>query len=548
MPKLPPNEVFERYEEEIVTDPAYAGMPDLYKADGGIQWEAPSNRGAGQYQFTHDKRLAWWKKKAEEVGISTSEDKWISKVAKLIHPTKQKPCKCCGRIMDIRYCYLSSILIKRIMKLPYVTDELEIDYCTNILDLVVEFESLYGEERLNDLGHCLKCKAVPDIPFFDSTEDFIEWLNDFYIPSEPSLLSPGAMSNAPDRLDGFHTYNRCCRSTADKGRSKSNLASYSTDRRAFEYWVDGNWVEANMAMGLFRSDAEVQQIPCMNDDGQTYHPLPCAADHIGPISLGFSHRPVFQPLRTPCNSAKNNRMYYSDVQKLIAAEQDEEDIASWYCAPVWNRLKDLVETPDDAVKLSRVLRDNRHNAMMLLERLMLDGHLVFLTTFLNLLYANYEYDISDWWMDDKSTVYVNFSVRPSTLEYSRIKKARRIRVAFQALSTYAQKENRNGLLVEFAGANALYAEIERAASAFESPHYYQDLNEALAEELSEDFSDAEALKNIADGLPCSDVFEGDRQYQAAKHAIDTYMDGVGKRLASMWDDPRYTRTDYDDMF
>ena len=149
---------------------------------------------------------------------------------------------------------------------------------------------------------------------------------------------------------------------------------------------------------------------------------------------------------------------------------------------------------------------------------------------------------------DKSTVYVNFSVRPSTLEYSRIKKARRIRVAFQALSTYAQKENRNGLLVEFAGANALYAEIERAASAFESPHYYQDLNEALAEELSEDFSDAETLKNIADGLPCSDVFEGDRQYQAAKHAIDAYMDGVGKCLASMWDDPRYTRTDYDDMF
>ena len=548
MPKLPPNEVFERYEEEIVTDPAYAGMPGLYKADGGIQWEAPSNRGAGQFQFTHDKRLAWWKKKAEEVEISTSEDKWISKVAKLIHPTKQKPCKCCGRIMDIRYCYLSSILIKRIMKLPYVTDELEVDYCTNILDLVVEFESLYGEERLNDLGCCLKCKAVPSIPFFDSTEDFIEWLSDFYIPSEPSLLSPGAMSNAPDRLDGFHTYNRCCRSTADKGRSKSNLASYSTDRRAFEYWVDGNWVEANMAMGLFRSDAEVQQIPCMNDDGQTYHPLPCAADHIGPISLGFSHRPVFQPLCTPCNSAKNNRMYYSDVQKLIAAEQDEEDIASWYCAPVWNRLKNLVETPDDAVKLSRVLRDNRHNAMMLLERLMLDGHLVFLTTFLNLLYANYEYDISDWWMDDKSTVYVNFSVRPSTLEYSRIKKARRIRVAFQALSTYAQKENRNGLLVEFAGANALYAEIERAASAFESPHYYQDLNEALAEELSEDFSDAETLKNIADGLPCSDVFEGDRQYQAAKHAIDAYMDGVGKCLASMWDDPRYTRTDYDDMF
>lgn len=549
MPKLPPNEVFEEYEERIATDPAYAGMPDLYKADGGIQWEAPSNRGAGQFQFTHDKRLAWWKRKAEQVGISTSEDKWISKVAKLIHPTKKKPCKVCGRVMDIRYCYLGAALIKRILKLPFITNDLELGECTNILDLVVEFESLYGEQRLNDLAQQLKCKAVPQVPTFDNAERFLEWLNDVYIPSEPSpLLSPGAMSNAPDRLDGFHTYNRCCRPTADKGRSKSNLASYSTDRRAFEYWVDGNWVEANMAMGLFRSNAEVQTIPCMNDDGNSEHPLPCAADHIGPISLGFSHRPVFQPLCTPCNSAKNNRMYLSDVQKLIAAEQDGEVIASWYCAPTWNRLKNLVETPDDAVKLSRVLRDNRHNAMMLLGRLATGGHLVFLTTFLNLIYANYEYDIVSWWQDDKSTVYVNFNARPSALEYSRIKKARRIRVAFQALNTYVQKENRNGLLIEYSGTEDLYSNIERAASAFESPRHYQYLNEALAEELSEDFSDAETLKSIADDLPCSDVFEGDDCYQAAKHAIDAFMDEVGKRLASMWYDPRYTRADYDNMF
>ena len=70
----------------------------------------------------------------------------------------------------------------------------------------------------------------------------------------------------------------------------------------------------------------------------------------------------------------------------------------------------------------------------------------------------------------------------------------------------------------------------------------------LAEELSDDFSDAETLKTIADGLPCSDVFEGDKHYQSAMRAIETYMDNVGKRLAAMWNDPRYTRTDYDDMF
>ena len=49
-----------------------------------------------------------------------------------------------------------------------------------------------------------------------------------------SLLSPGVMSNAPDRLDGFHSYNKCCRAKEDKGRSKENLNKYGEDRRAYE--------------------------------------------------------------------------------------------------------------------------------------------------------------------------------------------------------------------------------------------------------------------------------------------------------------------------
>ena len=32
------NEAFLQYEEEIVTHPAYAGMPDLRHDDGTIQW------------------------------------------------------------------------------------------------------------------------------------------------------------------------------------------------------------------------------------------------------------------------------------------------------------------------------------------------------------------------------------------------------------------------------------------------------------------------------------------------------------------------------
>lgn len=133
---LEANEIFLQYEEEIVNDPVYAGMPDLRHDDGTIQWEAPSNRGSGVFQFSHDKRYQWWINKASEVGINTSEDKWISKVAKKIHPTKLHPCKVCGRIMDIRYCYLSANFMKRVKKLPFYDEQVDMDEITHITDFI----------------------------------------------------------------------------------------------------------------------------------------------------------------------------------------------------------------------------------------------------------------------------------------------------------------------------------------------------------------------------------------------------------------------------
>ena len=48
-----------------------------------------------------------------------------------------------------------------------------------------------------------------------------------------------------------------------------------------------------------------------------------SADHIGPISLGFCHSPFFAPMTKEENSAKNNRLRYQDVLKLIQLESEE---------------------------------------------------------------------------------------------------------------------------------------------------------------------------------------------------------------------------------
>lgn len=445
---LEANEIFLQYEEEIVNDPVYAGMPDLRHDDGTIQWEAPSNRGSGVFQFSHDKRYQWWINKASEVGINTSEDKWISKVAKKIHPTKLHPCKVCGRIMDIRYCYLSANFMKRVKKLPFYDEQVDMDEITHITDFIASFTDTYGDKAYDALPELLKCSQVKSIPTLPhDLSSWTDWINSEYIPKEPSMLGPGAMSNAPDRLDGFHTYDRCCRPTADKGRSKENLASYSTDRRAFENWSDGNWIQANKLMGYINSNSELKKQQCANHSTGSFHPRPCSADHIGPISLGFSHRPEFQLLCKPCNSAKNNRMYYSDVQHLISVEEDGSTVTTWYAAPIWQRCKQKVYDKESALKLSRIMRDNRNIAMMLLADFVKRDEFLFLLTLLNLNYADYDYEIDPATLNvNNQIVTVQFISKPSTLRYVNIQKIRKIRVAFSSLIDYANKENRNGFM------------------------------------------------------------------------------------------------------
>lgn len=537
---LEANEIFLQYEEEIVNDPVYADMPDLRHDDGTIQWEAPSNRGSGVFQFSHDKRYQWWINKASEVGINTLEDKWISKVAKKIHPTKLHPCKVCGRIMDIRYCYLSANFMKRVKKLSFYDEQVDMDEITHITDFIASFTDTYGDKAYDALPELLKCSQVKSIPTLPhDLSSWTDWINSEYIPKEPSMLGPGAMSNAPDRLDGFHTYDRCCRPTADKGRSKENLASYSTDRRAFENWSDGNWIQANKLMGYINSNSELKKQQCANHSTGSFHPRPCSADHIGPISLGFSHRPEFQLLCKPCNSAKNNRMYYSDVQHLISVEEGGSTVTTWYAAPIWQRCKQKVYDKESALKLSRIMRDNRNIAMMLLADFVKHDEFLFLLTLLNLNYADYDYEIDPATLNvNNQIVTVQFISKPSTLRYVNIQKIRKIRVAFSSLIDYANKENRNGFMYTNDKIEHLK---QQAFSTLSSVNTFlsnknKDLKSAISNEATTD-TDLEIFLQNIDYTELLDV----PQFKDVKNLLVIIMSIVADALSSKWDDSRYSR-------
>lgn len=533
-------EAFLQYEEEIATHPNYAGMPDLRYEDGSIQWETPSNRTSGMFKDSHDKRLQWWKNKAKEIGIDTTENQWISKTAKRIHPTGKRPCKVCGRIMEIRYAYLSQRFIARVEKLPFYNHDIELTEITHILDFLDSFVDIYNKQAYQELPGLLSCKQCDEIPNLpDNLSDWAEWIDKEYIPLEPSMLGPGAMANPPDRLDGFHTYNRCCRSKADKGRTKENLSSYSSDRRAFENWVEGNWITANHLMGYINSNALMKRLECANAYDGNLHPRPCSADHIGPISLGFCHRPEFQLLCTSCNSSKNNRMYYSDVLHLIECEKAGENVVTWYAKPVWDKCKNLVTDSSTALKLSRIMRDNRNVAMMLLYDFMEAGQYLFLLTLLHPEYANYGYAINDTTIQIKNQIVtVEFITRRSELKYVNMQKRRKIRVSFSSLQEYADKENRNGYMYTTPQIDEIKNECLNNLSKIEDR--YKKLNDTLKSILSDGTPSDTALDSFLQTLNYSNISEYE-VFNKSRRSLCDIMEIVGEHLFSNWNDDRYNR-------
>ena len=410
---------FVSYMVGIVTHPVYAGMPDAIKPDGKIQWEAPSNRKGGQFQHTHQRRRDWWRAKALEIGVDPSTDQWISTVAKRIHPIGEKPCKRCGRTMRIAYFYPNGHLQRRLARefgLDFEFDPLE-----SIIDLVERVVDQYGRARVAAFRFLLTTGILVPPDDLNEVDAWISWLEDEYIPQEPSLLSPGAMSNAPDRFDGFHSFTLCCRKKADTGRIDANMRTYTTDRRVFEYWSDGDWIAADRMMGLisarFRNEATA--------DGKEGPP---SADHIGPLSLGFAHRPYFRLLSKRANSAKNNRMTMADVADLVDAELRGEEVASWYAKPLWDLQKGAATSDELCLRISKQLRDNQRAAMHLLVEMFRAGHMTFLASLLGLHHADFNVEFSGIRVSNFVPIYDAIECTPRRTKYASEQKARRLRI------------------------------------------------------------------------------------------------------------------------
>jgi Alw26I/Eco31I/Esp3I family type II restriction endonuclease len=520
---------FVRYMVEIATHEVYEHMPDAIKEDGKIQWEAPSNRSGGLYQFTHQKRLEWWRKKAISIGINPEEDQWISRTAKSIHPTSSKICKRCGKEMRISYCYPNGNLKKRLNEIEHElgmrTTNIEIS--TIVRDLYID----YGNDIFSRLS--LVFKGAPNLDTVlasTNLEDWIFWLENEVIPSEWRFLSPGAMSNAPDRFDGFHSFNLCCRKKADKGRSDKNLRTYSTDRRVFEYWNGGDWIAADRLMGRFPDDFSMYE--CRMDECTNNKLTP---DHIGPLSLGFAHRPSFGLMCNSHNSGKNNRLTLFDVITLRKHENSGDRITSWQNHSLWSKLNPKVDDEETASRLSKIMRDNQRIAMSILVQIADNGGHSFLSTLLDLPYARYNVDFVNLKADRGITVFDQ--IVKSRRESKQVEKQmlRRLRISFVALKDYAKKDNRHSWSIENNWKEKVKEIIQILSddSNEKASTISKDIEEYANGNHVDMKSTLQEIESLTEKPP--------KSFKLALEMLIQTLDLVAESLAEDWESTRYVR-------
>jgi len=423
---------FIKYTEFIRSHENYKGLFLELGDDNKPKWVVTGKSEKGQ------RRRAWWDNQCKAHGIKI-EAGCYAKVALKVHPTKRHVCQICGRELSIEYVYPSKRTIDRIKKEFGKSIE---PFTKTIFEIIDELgTSTNDEEKIRRVFHI----KPEDGKSIAAIKEFVQ---KNHVDTGAKSLSPGVFSNSPDRFDGYHSDGNCCRSVSDKGRHKDNMQRYGQDRRVYENWSDGDWKQADRLMSMFRKHG-------------------VSADHIGPISLGFCHRPKFQPMTVQQQSAKNNRMSQNDVTILLADEKQEQ-IVSWHSKFIWDRLKNKVASDADAVKLSDLMRRNLHYVLIIFSMIDERGHRKFLENMLNPDYSFFDYKFEGFNPQTGAFESVKQIKKSGKNQQNNID--RYYRISFDELRAYKEKENRK---VKIWNSDDVSTSLEVVFSLLKNEHYEQ---------------------------------------------------------------------------
>lgn len=408
------------YTEMIVKNPAYKGLFYERGKDGRVKWVVTGKSANGK------KRQAWWDAKCKELGIPIQKGCYAI-AARAIHPTKRHVCQCCGRSLSIEYEYPTKNTLSKINELL----GLELEQTDYTIGEIIE--------TFCDNPECLKIMCdILHIPIFTNKQSAVRYVYTNLVAKQSGMLSPGAMSNPPDRFEGYHSDGLCCREHTDKGRHADNMKTYTQDRRAFEEWSDGDYNLANRLMGEFHKDTNLYECPICHEQKRV------SADHIGPISLGFCHSKFFAPLCSSCNSSKNNRFYKNDVDELIRLENEGNTVISWHSKYVWDTLKNEVLNDADAKRLSLIMSRSHQSVLTLFSIIYEATGKEFLMRYLHPEYSMFDIRFENFDPTDLTKLVILRKELDS--KNKRKNQDRYIRIAFESLEEFKSKDNRRTII------------------------------------------------------------------------------------------------------
>lgn len=405
------------YQSEILKHPNYKGL------EYGGSWVRAGKSPIGQM------RKAWADEKIKDLDITGGGI--YAKLMYEIHPFKAKPCQTCGKTMSLNYVYPH----KNFQKILYENFSELCDENIGLLE-IFQIEKLIFQENKELFRKVLSKRLKGNHDPKATTPELISLLIK-QSKERRSNLGPGAMSNFPDRYDGFHSYNLCCRSVEDTGRHASNLKSYSTDRRAYENWSDGNHRAANQLMGH-----------------QIFLDTGLSADHLGPVSLGFVHDPHFMVAITRSdNSSKRDRLILKDLKTVIGREDALKiNAASWYCQIIWNKMRDdittkIITSDRKLVPYYKILQKNKIIFFQILNEILnsKNGEDYLQHTLETRFKIKHGHDKdyvfeTDIQSDDFGRIISSTERNQTSLSRSEVE--RFVRVSIESISIFAQKSNR----------------------------------------------------------------------------------------------------------
>ena len=435
--KYTPSQDYLEYIEFIADSPIYSGLEGIKEEDGKINWQCSSGKTTSFYKY-FESRKNWWIDKADELkipGEGQSNDRLVV-AARQIHPLQEKVCLICGKYRFVGYMYTNHTLTGRLNKL---SQSKSFKKQTPVADAIEELINIVGFEKTREFILDNFPEKVADIELFDNHE-----IQEFFEKTQhirTSLLSPGYMGDCPHRLDGLHDYCTYCRKSSDPGRSDENMRTYNHDRRAFLWWSEGDW---KLADTLYNSSsAGVCSICNLSVDR-------VSPDHIGPLSCGFQQNGLFEALCSHCNSTKNRRFTFENVNSLIKYEKAQDSsVASWQVRSLWDNSKINVSNDIDAKHLSNYMRAMQDYYLRTLDYVQKKGYTGFLSQYLSPEFAHYEITFND--LNTSTFEFTSINKVLKKNNGSRSLAARSVRIAFDELNMYCIKktDQRKSILLEY---------------------------------------------------------------------------------------------------